>query len=213
MTLSPRNANTMWMLHFLSHLNDRGSAGFVMAAGELSSMELARLEVRKSLVESDLIDCIVTLSAKLFANTPIPCSLWFISRNRGGSRERRRSGEILFIDARHLGTLIPGSRKQKQLSAEDIKTIADVYKTYRTVQRPADSKGFSKVAAIEDVRADRYALNPGRYVDGAPVDDAEDTPFEDRLPALIAQLRKDLGESEAVRSRLLSALSTVEGQG
>ena len=113
MTLSPRNANTMWILHFLSHLKESGTAGFVMAAGELSSMELVRLEVRKSLLELDLVDCIVTLSAKLFANTPIPCSLWFLSKDRSAlNGGRRRLGEILFIDARHLGSFIPGSRKQ-----------------------------------------------------------------------------------------------------
>jgi type I restriction enzyme M protein len=126
MTLSARNANTMWMMHFLSHLKDGGAAGFVMAAGELSSMELARLEVRKSLVELDLVDCIVTLSAKLFANTPIPCSLWFISKDRGGSRERRRLGEVLFIDARHLGTLIPAKAALERGYRIDCECVQEV---------------------------------------------------------------------------------------
>ena len=119
MPLSPRNANTMWMLHFLSHLKDGGTAGFVMATGELSNSETARLEVRKALVEQDYVDCIVQLTGQLFANTQIPCSLWFLSKNRdGGSGYRKRTGEVLFIDGRKLGTLIPGSRKQKQLSSE-----------------------------------------------------------------------------------------------
>ena len=82
MPLSPRNANTMWMLHFLSHLKDGGTAGFVMATGELSNGETARLEVRKALVEQDYVDCIVQLTGQLFANTQIPCSLWFLSKNR-----------------------------------------------------------------------------------------------------------------------------------
>ena len=110
--LSPRNANTMWMLHFLHHLKDGGTAGFVMATGELSNSEMARLEVRKALVEQDYVDCIVQLSGQLFANTQIPCCLWFLSKNRKGANGyRKRTGEVLFIDGRKLGTLIPGIAK------------------------------------------------------------------------------------------------------
>ena len=121
--LSPRNANTMWILHFLAHLKDHtthepgGTAGFVMATGELSNSETARLAVRKALVEGGYVDCVVTLTGQLFANTQIPCALWFLSKNRDGGHEfRARKDEILFIDGRKLGALIPGSRKQKQLS-------------------------------------------------------------------------------------------------
>jgi type I restriction enzyme M protein len=213
MSLAPRNANTMWILHFLSHLKEGGAAGFVMAAGELSSMELARLEVRKTLIELDLIDCIVTLSTQLFANTPIPCSLWFISRDRraGITRRRRRLGEILFVDARRLGTLIPGSRKQKQLSNQEIDSIATVYKEYRTVKQPAAVAGFCRVASIEEVRADRYALNPGRYVGGASVEDT-DVSFEERLPVLIEQLKKHLEDSRTTTSKLMTALAAIENR-
>lgn len=99
MPLAPRNANTMWMLHFLSHLKDGGTAGFVMGTGELSNGETARLEVRKALVEQDYVDCIVQLPGQLFANTQIPCSLWFLSKSRRGANGYRvRSGEVLFID-------------------------------------------------------------------------------------------------------------------
>src|SRR2546426_10098156 len=125
MTLSARNANTMWILHFLSHLKDGGTAGFVMATGELSTDEVGRLEVRKALVDQDYEDCIVQLTGQLFANTQIPCSLWFLSKNRrGGNGYRKRTGEVLFIDGRKLGTLIPGSRKQKQLAPEEIERVA-----------------------------------------------------------------------------------------
>jgi type I restriction enzyme M protein len=88
-----------------------------------------------------------------------------------------------------------------------------VYKKYRTVERPSEVEGFCRVATIEEVRADRYALNPGRYIAGASTNDTEDTPFEERLPALIAQLRKDFDESRIVTSSLLTMLGTIEGQG
>ncbi len=109
MPLSPRNANTMWILHFLYHLKEGGTAGFVMATGELSNSETARLEVRKALVEGDYVDCVVQLTGQLFANTQIPCALWFLSKSRGGADGfRKRTGEMLFIDGRKLGHADPG---------------------------------------------------------------------------------------------------------
>lgn len=153
LALSPRNANTMWMLHFLSHLKDGGTAGFVMATGELSNGETARFEVRKALVEQDYVDCIVQLTGQLFANTQIPCSLWFLSKNRaGGNGYWKRTGEILFIDGRKLGTLIPGSRKQKQLSAEDIERISSCYRAFRRKKTPETVKGFVRGATFDEIR-------------------------------------------------------------
>ncbi|PYR53730.1 MAG: hypothetical protein DMF95_02870 [Acidobacteria bacterium] len=146
MPLSPRNANTMWMLHFLSHLKEGGTAGFVMASGELSNGDTARLEVRKTLVEQDYVDCIVQLTNQLFANTPIPCSLWFLAKHRGGDgRFRKRSSEILFVDARTLGKLIQDSRRQKQLSEEDIAAICDVYHAFR-IRSQASGSGLGQSA-------------------------------------------------------------------
>jgi type I restriction enzyme M protein len=163
---------TMWMLHFISHLNETGTAGFVMATGELSNMGTARLLVRKTLVKSGLIDCIVQLSGQLFANTQIPCGLWFLSKNRAGTKGlRKRTGKILFIDARKFGALIPGSRKQKELSASVLEQIAYVYRQFRTKKDPEEIPGFCKVAGIEEVRGHHYALTPGRYVG---VEEAED---------------------------------------
>ena len=96
-----------------------------MATGELSNSETARLAARKMLVEQDYVDCIVQLPGQLFANTQIPCALWFLSKSRDGTGGfRKRSGEILFIDARKLGSLIPGSRKQKQLADGEMEKIA-----------------------------------------------------------------------------------------
>jgi type I restriction enzyme M protein len=171
MPLANRNANTMWILHFLNHLDDEGIAGFVMATGELTTNELSRLEVRKNLIEKGYIDCIVLLSGQLFANTQIPCTLWFLSKNRfGNSAYRERKNEILFIDARKLGSLIPGSRKQKQLSVDEIKQIASIYQQFKNTAVPEPIPGFCKVAHKSEIKKQNYLLSPGRYV-GLPEDD------------------------------------------
>jgi type I restriction enzyme M protein len=190
LSLSLRNANTMWILHFFYHLKDTGTAGFVMATGELSSGETARLEVRKALIEADVVDCVMQLSGQLFANTQVPCSLWFLSKNRKGTFGlRKRTGELLFIDARKMGALIPGSRKQKQLSNEEIERIASVYRRFRHDGVPEEVPGFCRVASIDDISSRRFSLAPGRYVG---VDEAEDddVPLKDRLPRLMKELDK-----------------------
>ncbi len=201
--LAARNANTMWILHFLHHLKEGGTAGFVMATGELSNGETARYEVRKTLVEQGAVDCIVQLTGQLFANTQIPCSLWFLSRCRDGQRGyRARQGEILFIDGRKLGALIPGSRKQKQLSDDEIQRIASVYRAYCGEGRPPDAPGFCKVAALDDVRGHNYALTPGRYV-GAEDGPDDDEPFEEKMKRLVLQLR----QQQAAATKLDAAIS------
>jgi type I restriction enzyme M protein len=186
--LSPRNANTMWMLHFLYHLKDTGTAGFVMATGELSASEIARLEVRKALIEADVVDCIVQLPGQLFANTGIPSALWLLSKNRNGAGGyRKRAGEVLFIDARKMGTLIPGSRKQKQFTDEEIDRISSVYCHFKRKVEPKELLGFCHVANTDDIRQHRYTLTPGRHVGSTEVE-AEDEPFEERFPRLMATL-------------------------
>jgi len=195
MPLSTRNANSMWIMHFLYHLSETGTAGFVMATGELSNGETARLEVRKALVENNHVDCIVQLSGQLFANTQIPCALWFISKNRNGQGGlRKRTGEILFIDGRKLGSLIPGSRKQKQLSSEEVEQIAAIYREYRRTGVPAEVPGFCKVASLDEVREHKYALTPGRYV-GAEEAEEDDEGFEEKMKRLVGQLGKEMVES------------------
>lgn len=205
-TLSPRNANTMWILHFLHHLAAGGRAGFVMATGELSSMHTARLEVRQALVERNHVDCIVQLTGQLFANTQIPCSLWFLSKGRDGSSgERERNGEVLFIDGRHLGTLIPGSRKQKQLSPDEIEKIAAAYRKFRTSGTPEEQPGFCKVATLDEIAEHRFVLTPGRYV-GAYNGDEEDEPFKERMPELLSKLKQHFEESDRLQAAIAESL-------
>jgi type I restriction enzyme M protein len=183
-TLSPRNANTMWILHFLYHLKKTGTAGFVMATGELSNGETARREVRQTLVDADYVDCIVQL-----------CALWFLAKNRGGTGGfRRRKGEILFLDGRKLGLLIPGSRKQKELAGEEVERMAAVYRTFKRTGIPEAVPGFCRVATVEEVRTHGYALTPGRYVGSAESDEDEE-PFEEKMPRLVAELERQFGEA------------------
>lgn len=201
MPLAPRNANPMWMMHFLHHLKPEGTAGFVMAAGELSNNHAGRLEVRRALIDADLVDCVVQLSSQLFANTQIPCTVWFLSKARSGGRtSRKRQGELLFIDGRTLGALIPGSRKQRQLSDADVERVASVYREFRRTSRPGEVPGFARVASLQEVRAQGYALTPGRYVGAADVEDAED--FEESLPRLTAQMERELDQSAVLDERL-----------
>jgi type I restriction enzyme M protein len=209
MPLSTRNANSMWIMHFLYHLSETGTAGFVMATGELSNGETGRLEVRKTLVENEYVDCIIQLSGQLFANTQIPCALWFLSKNRNGQGGfRKRNGEILFIDGRKLGTLIPGSRKQKQLSAKEVEQIASVYQEYRRTGVPAEVPGFCRVAALDEVREHKYALTPGRYV-GAEAEEDDDEGFEEKMWRLVRQLGREMVESARLDEEILSNLAEI----
>ena len=136
------NANYAWIQHFIYHLAPSGQAGFVLAKGSLTSKTSGEGDIRKELVENRLIDCIVNLPAKLFLNTQIPASLWFLSRNKENGRFRNRKDEILFIDARNLGHLI--NRRTKEFSQEDIRKIADTYHRWRSSPSPNLSQGESK---------------------------------------------------------------------
>jgi type I restriction enzyme M protein len=209
MPLSARNANTMWMLHFLSHLKEGGTAGFVMAGGELSSSETGRFKVRQALVEHDYVDCVVQLSGQLFANTPIPCSLWLLSKSRGGERHsRKRTGEILFIDGRRLGKLIPGSRKQKQLTAGEIDEVASVYRSFCREAAPDSVPGFCRVVTRDEVREHGFTLTPGRYV-GAEESGDEDEAFEEKFPRLLKILEDQFSQSAALESLIRVELNKV----
>lgn len=209
MPLAPRNGNTMWILHFLYHLKEGGTAGFVMATGELSSTETARLTVRKALIEKGYVDCIVQLTGQLFSNTQIPCSLWFLSKNRDGSAGyRERKKEILFIDGRKFGALIPGSRKQKELSVEEIATMAAVYRQFRRESVPESVPGFWSVAVLEQVKEHNWALTPGRYVGAERIED-DGEPFEERFPRLVARLERQFNRGRQLEHEVLERLSGV----
>jgi type I restriction enzyme M protein len=186
-----------------------GTAGFVMATGELSNSEIARLAVRRALVDGGFVDCIVTLTGKLFANTQIPCALIFLSKNRGGGHGfRARQGEVLFIDGRKLGTLIPGSRKQKQLTLEELERVAAVYRKFRRIGIPDPVPGFTRVATLNEIAGHRYVLTPGRYT-GSADEDGDDEPFEERYPRLSERLKTQFREGAMLAQVIESNLSMI----
>jgi type I restriction enzyme M protein len=207
--LAEKSANYMWMMHFLHHLKHGGTAGYVMANGAMSSNTGEERTAREALVEGNFVDCVVQLPDKLFANTAIPCSLWFLSKNRNGTTAYRpRKDEILFIDARKKATLIEGSRKQKQLSIPEINEIAGVYHHFRRRSgSPENIEGFCKTATIQDVRSADYTLTPGRYV-GTEAVAYDGEPFPEKMKRLTAELEEHFAESakleRAIRENLRS---------
>ncbi len=200
------NANYAWIQHFIYHLSPSGQAGFVLAKGSLTSKSSGEGDIRKGLIDARLVDCIVNLPAKLFLNTQIPASLWFVSRNKANGKFRNRVEEILFIDARNMGHLI--NRRTRELSQEDIKTIADTYHNWRNPDgNYEDIKGFCNSAAIERVRELDYVLTPGRYV-GLP-EEEDDFNFEERFTSLKKEFTEQLKEEERLNALILENLARV----
>jgi len=190
------NANFAWVQHFIHHLAPTGLAGFVLANGSMSSNQSGEGEIRKNIIEADLVDCMVALPGQLFYSTQIPVCLWFIARDKKNKRFRDRRGETLFIDARQLGTMV--DRVHRELTEEDIRRIAATYHAWRgdkdCQQQYEDIPGFCKAATLEDIRRHNYILTPGRYVGAAPVqEDAE--PFAEKMQRLTAQLEEQFAES------------------
>jgi len=202
------NANYMWMQHFLYHLKDGGTAGFVMANGAMTSNNNGEKDVRQKLIDDGYIDCIIQLPDKLFFTTGIPCSLFFLSKNRNGEKGYRpRKSEILFIDARKKGTLV--NRRQKALSEEEITEIAKVYRAYKTNGNSyEDVAGFCKVAPIEVVKNNDYKLTPGIYV-GTEAAETDDVPFEERMIELMGTLQEQFTESNSLQERILRNLEDL----
>ena len=202
----PRNANFAWVQHIVHHLAPAGTAGFVLANGSMSSAQSGEGEIRKNLVEADLVDCMVALPGQLFYSTQIPACLWFLARDRRDGRFRDRRGEVLFIDARTLGRMV--DRTHRELTDEDIARIADTYHAWRGEAAAgdyADEPGFCKSAPLEEVRRHGHVLTPGRYVGAAPQEE-DGEPFEDKMKRLVAQLRDQQAEGvrldAAIRSNL-----------
>lgn len=209
------NANYAWIQHFIYHLAPSGQAGFVLAKGSLTSKSSGEGEIRRNLIEAGLVDCIVNLPAKLFLNTQIPASLWFMSRppatkragNRTNGKYRDRSKEILFIDARNMGHLI--NRRTRELSKEDIQLIADTYHNWRNPNgNYKDVKGFCNAASIERVKELDYVLTPGRYVGLA--DEEDDFDFKERFTKLKAEFEGQLKEESVLNKRIAENLAKIE---
>jgi len=201
------NANFAWMQHFVYHLSPSGQAGVVLAKGALTSKTSGEGDIRKSFVDNGLIDCIINLPAKLFLNTQIPAALWFLSRNRTNGAFRDRSKEILFIDARNMGHLI--NRRTRELSAEDIATIASTYHNWRNINgNYEDIAGFCASAPITKVAELDYVLTPGRYV-GLP-EEEDDFNFVERFTALQTELAEQMKEEARLNDVITANLNKIQ---
>ena len=200
------NANYAWIQHFLYHLSPSGQTGFVLAKGALTSKTAGEGNIRKELVEARLVDCIVNLPPKLFLNTQIPASLWFLSRDKANGKYRNRTDEILFIDARNMGHLI--NRRTREFSKEEIEKIAVTYHNWRNPDGDyKDVKGFCNSASIERVKELDYVLTPGRYV-GLP-DDEDDFDFKERFTQLKTEFEEELKEEAELNRKILENLARV----
>jgi type I restriction enzyme M protein len=205
------NANFAWVQHFIHHLAPHGMAGFVLANGSMSSNQSGEGDIRRALIEADLVDCMVALPGQLFYSTQIPVCLWFLSKSKAARvvkssgkatadsfRERRR--ETLFIDARKMGKLI--DRVHRELTEADLAKIVETYHTWRGdvvagVADPGsyvDVSGFCKSATTKEIAMHGYILTPGRYVGSEEVEDDGD-PFEEKMPRLVTELHAQFAES------------------
>jgi type I restriction enzyme M protein len=206
------NANFAWVQHFIHHLGPRGIAGFVLANGSMSSNTSGEGEVRKSIVEADLVDCMVALPSQLFFNTMIPACLWFIARDKENARFRDRRGEVLFIDARKLGVMI--DRRHRELTPEDTKKISDTYHAWRgelidgKKVEYADVLGFCKAVKLDEIRKQGYVLTPGRYV-GAEEDEEDEEAFEEKMKRLTADLAEQMKEGQRVNEEIRMNLEKI----
>jgi type I restriction enzyme M protein len=204
------NANYAWVEHFVHHLAPQGVAGFVLANGSLSSQQSGEGDIRKALIEADLVDCVVALPTQLFYSTQIPVCLWFLARDRTKHQFRDRRGEILFIDARALGQMV--DRKHRDLAESDIFRIARTYHAWRgetEIAGPyADQLGFCVAALSTDVASDGYVLTPGRYVGSAEASKDTQEP-EERIRELADALEGELRVSAELQSSVMDALALI----
>lgn len=201
------NANYMWMMHFLYHLADGGTAGYVMANGAMTTNTREQKEARQVLVDEGFVDCIVQMPDRLFFGTGIPCCLWFLSKNRIGTHGYRyRRDEILFIDARSMGEML--NRRQRVITDSEIGRIAEIYRCYKRYTVAADVPGLSKIATLDDVRKHDYKLTPGIYV-GTQADDEDVESYEEKMPRFIDALRGLFDESIQLQKLITSDLEKL----
>ncbi len=207
-TPSESNANYAWIQHIIHHLAPNGIAGFVLANGSMSSNQSSEGEIRKALIASDLVDCMIALPGQLFYTTQIPACLWFVARDKSGKPTaghkscRNRKGETLFIDARKLGALM--DRTHRDLTDEELARIAGTYQAWRGEPEADDYEdvpGFCKSATLEEISSHGYVLTPGRYV-GAEELEEDDEPFEEKMERLTKTLYAQFEESAKLEAAI-----------
>ena len=208
------NANYAWLQHMLARLSADGRAGIVLANGSMTTNSGGEGEIREKMVKGDVVECMVALPGQLFANTQIPACLWFLSNNKAsgknGKHDRRK--QVLFIDARKLASLIPGSRKQKEFSEAEISQISQIYHNWRGTQwsegEYTDISGFCKSATLDEIDQHGYALTPGRYVGATDVEDDDET-FVEQMASLTSELAVLLGRGRELETVVREQLGRV----
>ena len=210
------NANYAWIQHMLYHLSPTGTMTTVLANGSLSSQQSGEGEIRRRLVEDDLVECIVALPGQLFYGVQIPVCLWFLTKDKSARRvrsereQRDRHGEVLFIDARQLGHMT--DRTHKDLSADDIAEIADTYHAWRgevESGKYADEAGFCAAVTLDQIADHGHVLTPGRYV-GAVESDDDGEPLDEKIDRLRREIREGFAQRKVLQVKVLDALDMLE---
>lgn len=213
------NANFAWVQHIVHHLSPGGYAGVVLANGSMSSNASGEGEIRRALLEADLVDCMVALPGQLFYSTQIPVCLWFLARNKGKNGFRARKGEVLFIDARKMGYMVDRTLKDFSFTPDDPETdivkIADTYHAWRgekdAIKRRGayeDIRGFCKSAALDEIKEHGYILTPGRYV-GAADEEDDGEAFDEKMQRLTVQLAEQFKKSDELEKKIKENLKKV----
>ncbi|MCC7420982.1 MAG: SAM-dependent DNA methyltransferase [Planctomycetaceae bacterium] len=203
------NANFGWVQHMIHHLAPSGIAGFVLANGSMSSNQSGEGDIRRQIIEADLVDCMIALPGQLFYTTQIPACLWFLARNKKNGKFRDRRSETLFIDARKLGTLV--DRTHRELTDEQLARIAKTYHAWRGEKgagKYADVPGFCKSATTEEIASHGHVLTPGRYV-GAEEAETDGEPFDEKMQRLTNTLAAQFKESSRLEKTILKNLASL----
>jgi len=201
------NANFAWVQHFIHHLAPHGMAGFVLANGSLSSNNGGEGEIRKNIIEADLVDCIIAMPSQLFYNTQIPACLWFISKDKKNHKFRNREGEVLFIDARKLGSMI--DRRHRDLTDEDVKKISSIYHAWRGERwKVEDVIGLCKSVKLDEIRKHGHVLTAGRYVGSEEVEEDPEV-FNEKMKRLTIELAEQFKESDKLEKEIKENLAGI----
>ena len=213
------NANYAWLAHIYHHLAPRGTAGVVLANGSMSSQSSGEGEIRQRMIEKDAVDCMVALPGQLFYSTQIPACLWFLARDKSANGHRDRRGEVLFIDARKLGTMV--DRTRREFSADDIAKITGAYHAWRCKPEEMKAKGLAPYEDVPgfcasisnaDIAKQGHVLTPGRYVGAEDIED-DGIPFAEKFADLRATLAEQFAEGRKLEVRIEEALLTVREDG
>jgi type I restriction enzyme M protein len=212
------NANYAWLQHIISKMGDRGKAGVVLANGSMSSQSSGEGEIRKAIVDADLVACMVALPGNLFRTTAIPACLWFLTRDKGvqGAKATSdRRGEVLFIDAREMGEMV--NRTERVFSADDVAKVADTFHAWRGTESARKKKltyedvpGFAYSAKLQEIAKNEYVLTPGRYVGAAEVEEDPDAePLDEKIVRLTKELFEHFDESKRLEGVVREQLGRI----